>query len=129
MKGICIAVVLVLLATGAVFANEESPERVATDAQTLLKQQEDKSAANHDFMNSSVLMSRENRIKLNQYRAQFSEISGRIYVLKNRISVGLKAHEPKVDEVAVMRDRLQGLIDEHDKLINEYKQWVASLPK
>ena len=128
MKGICIAVVFVLLA-GAVFANEESPERVATDAQTLLKQQEDKSAANHDFMTSSVLMSRENRIKLNQYRSKFSDISGRIYVLKNRISVGLKANDPKVDEVAAMRERLQGLIEEHDSLVNEYKQWVSSLPK
>jgi hypothetical protein len=89
--------------------------------------QQDKSTANHLFMEESVIVSHENRIKLNDYRVKFNSISGRIYILRNQISTALNVREPNVIVLASLRQQLQGLIDEHDKLINEFKQWSGSL--
>ena len=125
MKGICIGVLLFVLLTGAVFA--ETNQKVATDAEILLGQQEDRSAANHLFMDSSILVSRENRIKLNEYRSRFNAIAGRIYVLRNRISASLNAREADIKELSTLRQQLEGLIGEHDNLIAEFKQWISSI--
>ena len=125
MRNICIVLFLVLVAAGGLFA--ETDQQVSTDANILLGQQQDGSADNHLFMETSVLVSRENRIKLNDYRAKFSALSGRIYRLKNQISVNLNVREPNVVALASMRTQLQGLIDEHDRLITEFRQWVSSL--
>ena len=124
MKNLCIGLMLLLIA-GAVFA--ETPQQVSTDANLLLGQQEDGSAANHLFMETSVIVSHENRIRLNDYRSKFNSLSGRIYRLKHQISVNLNVREPNVIALAGMRTQLQGLIDEHDRLITEFRQWVSSL--
>jgi len=125
MKRVWIVLVLVLLAAGGLFA--ETPQQVATDATALLGRQQDFSTDNHLFMETSVLESRENRIKLNDYRVKFNAITARIYRVKNQISTNLSVREPNVAALAAMRTQLQSLIDEHDKLIAEYKQWVSSL--
>jgi hypothetical protein len=124
MKKLCIGLVLVFIAVAA-FA--ETPQQVATDANVLLQQQQDRSAANHLFMETSVTVSRENRIKLNDYRIRFNAISGRIATVKNQISVGLNVREPNIIALTSLRQQLQGLIDEHDALITEYRQWVSSI--
>jgi len=125
MKRVSIVLVLILLAVGGLFA--ETPQQVSTDANVLLGQQQDLAADNRLFMETSVIVSRENRIKLNDYRTKFNAISGRIYRLKNQISVNLNVREPNVIALASMRQQLQGLIDEHDRLITEYRQWVTSI--
>jgi hypothetical protein len=125
MRGICIGLLLVLVAAGGAFA--ETAEKVASDADILLGVQQDRSAANHLFMEDSVLMSYENRIKLNDYRTKFNALGGRIYVLKNQITTALNAREPNVTSVTNLRQQLQSLIDQHDSLINEFKQWTTSL--
>ena len=125
MKSICFGVLLLVLLTGAVFA--ETNQKVATDAEILLGQQEDRSAANHLFMDSSVLVSRENRIKLNEYRSKFNAIAARIYLVRNRISTSLNARDTDIAQLSALRQQLEGLIGEHDNLISEFKQWISSI--
>ena len=124
MKGICIGLLFALLA-GGVFA--ETPQKVASDAGILLEQQQEKSAENHQFMEESVLVSRENRYKLNDYRSKFRTLSGQIYVVKNKISAAIDLREPDIAMLTSLREQLQGLIDDHDKLIGEFRQWVSTL--
>ena len=125
MKRVSIVLVLTLLVAGGLFA--ETPLQVSTDANVLLSQQQDLSAENHLFMDTSVIVSQENRIKLNDYRTRFNAISGRIFRLKNQISVNLSVREPNVVLLASQRTQLQALIDEHDKLVADFKQWASSI--
>jgi hypothetical protein len=127
MKRASIVLVLILLAAGGLFA--ETPQQVSTDANALLGQQKDLSADNHLFMQTSVIVSQENRIKLNDYRTKFNAISGRIYKMKNQISVNLNVREPNVIMLATLRTQLQAMIDEHDKLVTDFQQWVSSIPQ
>jgi hypothetical protein len=125
MKGLFFVVLLALLAAGVVFA--ETPQRVATDAEILLGREQDRSASNHLFLEESVLGSFENRIKLNEYRTRFNAISGRIYVVKNQITVALNVREPNIGTVTNLRQQLTNLVNEHDQLITEFRQWTTSL--
>ena len=125
MKRVSIVLALMLLVAGGLFA--ETPQQVSTDANALLGQQQDLAADNRLFMETSVTVSRENRIKLNDYRTRFNAINGRIYRLRNQISVNLNVREPNVGMLTTLRQQLQALIDEQDKLITEYRQWVSSI--
>ena len=125
MKKLYIIVLLALIA-GGIFAAETS-EKVAADARALLETQEEKNAANHQYLDDNVFESIENRQTLNDYRSKFSTIDARIYVLKNQISVAQKSRSPDMQQITLRRQQLQTQIDEHDKLLAEYKQWVSSL--
>ena len=125
MKGICIGVLFFVLLAGAVFA--ETPQKVVTDAEILLGQQQDRSTSNHIFLDTGLLTSRENRIKLNEYRQRFNAISGRIYVLRNRLTSSMSAREPNINELQAMRQQMEGLVKEHDDLIGEFRSWISSI--
>ena len=125
MKKLYIMVLLALVAA-TIFALETA-EKTAADAKTFLSREEEKSAANHHFLDENVFGSHENRVKLNEYRSKFNAIDARIYVLKNQISVALKASDPDMQAISTKRQQLQAHVDEHDKLLAEYKQWVSTL--
>ena len=125
MKKIFAVLILATLVAGVSFA--QSQDKVTSSANFLLDQQQDKSKENHLFIDQSVIVSFENRMKLNEYRAKFNSYNGRIYVLKNQIMNGINSYSPDVVTLAVQRQQLQELVDEHDKLIAEFRQWVSSL--
>ena len=127
MKIFSLGLLLLVLASGGLFA--ETLERVAIDAEILLGQQQDRSADNHMFLESSILVSYENRIALNNYRTRFNSYSSRILNLRHQISVALSAREPRVDTVTSLRRQLEGLVGEHDALLAEFRQWVSNLPQ
>ena len=126
MKKLYILVLLAFIVSAGIFASDTS-EKVAADARALLETQEGKSAANHQYLDENVFQSIEDRNTLNEYRSKFSAIDARIYVLKNQISVAQKSRSPDMDALANRRQQLETQIDEHDKLLSEYKQWVSSL--
>ena len=127
MRIFSLALLLLILVSGGVFA--ESQQRVALDAGVLLGQQEDRSADNHLFLESSILVSYENRITLNNYRTRFNSYSSRILTLRHQISNALSAREPRVETVSSLRRQLESLVAEHDALLNEFRQWVSNLPQ
>ena len=124
MKIITLGLLLFLAASGA-FA--ETSQRVAIDAELLLGQQTDRSAEYQLFLETSILANYENRIKLNEYRTKFNALSGRIYILRNQITVALNVREPRIETVSSLRQQLQNLINEHDTLLDEFRTWVATL--
>jgi len=126
MKKLYILVLLALLVAAGIFA-EETAEKVSADAKTFLETQEGKSAANHQYLDENQFQSFEDRIKLNEYRSRFSAIDGRIYLLKNQISAGQKTRDPDMQALNTKRQQLETQIEEHDKLLDEYRQWVSSL--
>ena len=126
MKKLYIVLLLVLITAAGVFAYEK-PEKVNADAQTFLEKEQAKSDANHLFLDENVFENFENRQKLNDYRSKFGNIDAKIYVLKNQISVALKSRTPDMDLVSAKRKQLESQVDEHDKLLSEYKQWVSNL--
>ena len=126
MKKLYIMVLLALVTAGGVFA-AETPEKVSTDAKTLLATEEEKASSNHLFMDETVLNNLENRNKLNEFRGKFNAINTQIHVLKNQISVELNSRTPDVQSLSAKRQQLQVQIDEHDKVVAEYKQWVSTL--
>ena len=126
MKKLYIVLLLVLITTAGVFA-VETPEKVKADAQAFLEAEQAKSNANRDFLDESKFGSFENRQKLNEYRSKFNTIDAKIYVLKNQISVALKSRTPDMNLVNTKHQQLQTQVDEHDKLLSEYQQWVSSL--
>ena len=125
MKRIWIVALLVLLSAGGVFA--DSPRRVAIDAEFLLGAQQDRSVDNHLFLEETVLGNYENRIRLNEYRVRFNAISGRIFQLRHRITVAMRVRDPSIATVTGLREQLQSLVQEHDNLLNEFRQWVGTL--
>ena len=124
MKIITLGVLLVL-AAGGVFA--ETPQRVATDAEILLGIQQDFSAENRLFLESSILLNHENRIKLNEYRSRFNAIQGRIHILKHQITTALSARDPRIEVISSLRQQLTNLVDEHERIVNEFREWVSTL--
>ena len=124
MKRLCF-VLLFVLAAGFIFA--ETAQHVARDADILLAQQEDRGANNRLFMETSIVTDHANRIRLNDYRSRFTALNGRIHQLRNQISVAWNVREPNVRAIETMRTQLQGLIDEHDRLTTELRQWVGTL--
>ena len=126
MKKLYIVLILVLITAVGVFAFE-TPEKVATDAEKLLTAEQAKSDSNRLFLDENKFSSFEDRQKLNEYRSKFGTIDARIYVLKNQISVALKSRTPDMDLVSAKHKQLENQVDEHDKLLSEYKQWVSSL--
>ena len=125
MKSLFFVVLLALITAGGIFA--DSPEKVLADADSFLTLQQDKSATNHLFMEETTTDGFENRYKLNDYRARFVNLNGRISVMKNQINVALRAREPDIHAIYIYRHELQSLIDEHDRLINEFNVWVNKL--
>jgi uncharacterized coiled-coil DUF342 family protein len=125
MKSLFFVVLLALITAGNIFA--ESPQKVTADAENFLTQQQERSASNHLFMEETAIVSHENRNKLNDYRSRFNNLNGRITVLKNQINVALKAREPDLNAISIHRKQLQGLIDEHDKLISEFNGWASTI--
>ena len=124
MKRFCIFI-LIVLAAGFVFA--ETPEKVSSDADALQTVQQGKSDEYHLFLQDSALDSYENRDKLNDYRARFNAITGKIIVSQNQIATEMKSRSPNTSQIQQIRQRMQGQVDEHDKLLAEYKDWVTSL--
>ena len=127
MRIISLGLILLVLASAGIFA--ETQQRVALDAEVLLGQQEDRSADNHLFLETSILLSYENRIMLNNYRTRFNSYSSRILTLRHQISNALSAREPRVDTVTSLRRQLESLVSEHDALLREFRQWVSNLPR
>ena len=125
MKKVYILVLFGLIAISGVFA--QTNQKVAAEAETFLQTQQDKSAANHQFLDDNVLANQENRLKQDEYRKQFNDINGRIYVLKNQITVAMKSRTPDMQSISTKRKQLENQVEQHDKLLDEYKQWVASL--
>ena len=124
MKKLCILIVFVFF-TGFAFA--DTGEKVASDAESFLTSQQEKSADYHLFLDQNPLDSLGNREKLNDFRKRFNVVTGKIYVLKNQISVEQKSRSPNLRALAEHRNNLEVLVDEHDKLLSEYQKWVASL--
>ena len=126
MKKLYLLIILGLLAAGLVLAQTAS-EKVSQDAQVFLDSQQEKSDANHQFLEANVFESAENRVKLEEYRKRFNDINGRIYILKNQLTVGQKTRSPDLRALSQKRDQLEGYIKQHDQLLSEYRQWVSSL--
>ena len=126
MKKLYIVLLLVSITTAGIFA-AETPEKVKADAQAFLETEQGKSDANRQFLDESKFSSFEDRQKLNEYRSKFNAVDAKIYVLKNQISVALKSRTPDMNMVNTKHQQLQTQVDEHDKLLSEYKQWVSSL--
>ena len=124
MKRLCF-VFLFVLAAGFIFA--ETAQHVSRDADILLAEQEDRSANNRLFMETSIIENHENRIRLNDYRSRFNAMNGRIAQLRTQISTAWNVREPDVTAIASMRTRLQALISEHDALVAEFRQWTSTL--
>ena len=125
MKILTLGLLLFVLAAGGLFA--ETSLRIATDAENLLGIQEDRSASNHLFLETSLLLKYENRVKLNDYRVRFNAISARILALRNQVTNALQAREPRIDRISNLRGQLESLIGEHDALLSEFRQWVSTL--
>ena len=125
MKVLSLALLVLVLAAGGVYA--ETASRVLLDAEILLGQQQDRSAENRLFMETSILVNHENRIRLNDYRSRFNNINSRINIVKNQINTAINVRVPRIEEISFLRQQLQGLMDEHNRLINDFRQWVSSL--
>ena len=125
MKIFSITLLLFVLAGAVVFG--ETQQRVTTDAEILLGIQEDRAADNRLFLDSSVLMSYENRIILNNYRVRFNAVTGRIQIVRHQITNALQAREPSIDRVNSLRDQMQNLVNEHESLLNDFRQWISSI--
>ena len=125
-KTLMFGILLFGFVVAGAFSNE-SPLRVATDAELLLGQELDRAADHRLFMESSVLESHENRITLNNYRTRFNAISGRIISIRHQINNALGVREPRVETISTLRRQLQVLMDEHDALIDEFRQWTSGL--
>ena len=126
MKKIYIAFLLGFILAVSIYA-QETPEKVTADAEELLAREQGKSDTNHQFLDDNVFGSFENRQKLNEYRSKFNEVNGRIYILKNQISVALKSRNPDMRLVSTRKRQLQTKVDDHDNLLAEYEKWVASI--
>ena len=125
MKIFSITLLLFVLAGAVVFG--ETPQRVATDAEILLGIQEDRAADNRIFLESSVMMSYQNRIILNNYRVRFNAITGRIQIIRHQITNALQSREPSIDRVNSLRDQMQNMVNEHEQILNEFRQWLSSI--
>ena len=127
MKILSLGILLLVLATGSVFA--ESNQRVATDAEILLGQQVDWAESNRLFLELSIMASYENRIILNDYRTRFNAIGYRVVNVRHQLTNALNVREPRMETVNGLRRQLQSLVIEHDNLIDEFRQWVENLPR
>lgn len=127
MKKLSVVLLLVFIAAAGAFAQQkDTPERVKSDANQLLTAQEQKADAYHKFLDEEFL-SMENRQKLNEYRKNFSAMDADIYRLKNRISIAQRSQNPNIDSIKSQRDELQGMVDDYDNLLSEFKQWINGL--
>ena len=127
MKILSLGILLLVLASGGIFA--ESNQRVATDAEILLGQQVDWSESNRLFLELSIMASYENRIILNDYRTRFNAIGYRIVSVRHSLTNALNVREPRMETVNGLRRQLQSLVNEHDNLIDDFRQWVENLPR
>ena len=125
MKIFSLGLLIFIFAAGICFG--ETPERVSRDAEVLLGQQTDRSRDNHLFMETYILTNFENRVILNDYRTRFNAITARITSLRHQIVVALGYREPRITMIAGLRNQLEGLIEEHDALLEDFRQWVSSL--
>ena len=126
MKKIILTVMFLTILTAGVFA-QDSSEKISADANALLTSLEARSEAYHSFLDGDVFANVENRFKLNEYQRQFTDMNAKIYHLKNKISIGQRSRDPDINTINKQRDELKNYVDEYDKLLSEFKQWVSGL--
>ena len=124
MKRLCILIAFVFFAG---FASADTGEKVASEAESYLASQQEKSDGYHRFLDENPFGNLENREKLNDFKKRFNAVTGKIFVLKNQISGEQKSRSPNLNALAGHRSQLEALVSEHDDLLAEYKKWVSSL--
>ena len=125
MKVLSLVLLIFIFAAGIGFA--ETSERVYRDADVLLGQQTDRSRDNHLFMETYILTNYENRMRLNDFRTRFNAVTARITNVRHQIVVAISYREPRVTMIAGLRNQLEQLINEHDAILDEFRQWVSTL--
>ena len=126
MKKFYFLLTLILLTSGFAFAQTQQ-EAVISNSEDLLTIQQEKNDEYHRFLEENGIDSQENRQKLNEYRRKFYDITGKIYVIQTQMTKEMGMRSPNLHNVAVQRNKMEGLVNEHDSLLKEFNQWIASI--
>ena len=126
MKKLIIAIFMLSIAAAVIFA-QDTTEKISADANALLKAMEAKSDEYHLFLSIDAFQNVENRAILKDYQTKFSSMNAKINNLKNRIAIAQRSREPDIESIRQQRQDLQGQVDEYDRLLSDFRQWVSRL--
>lgn len=126
MKKLVLVLILMMFSVTA-FADEML---VKDEGNNFVNFQTDRNSDYRNFLNRMELDDIQARLKLEQYKNKLSNLNERIYSYKDRITrINNKQRRTMADlnEIDYLKERMTSLVDEHDKLLSEIKQWAGSL--
>jgi len=126
MKKLIVVLLLLSISTTVIFA-QDSASKITADANALLKAMESKSDEYRLFLSIDAFQNVENRAMLEEYRTKYNDMNSKMFHLKNRIAIAQRARNPDIESIRTQRQELQSQVDEYDRMVSDFRQWVSRL--
>ena len=102
---------------------------VKDESSFFVNLQTDRNADYHNFLNRVGIDDIQARLKFDQYKNKLYNLNERIYSYKDQISriSNSRKTTANLNQLGYLKERMEALVGEHDKLLAEIKQWADSL--